>query len=218
MLLILTKRVSQFSELLKKETKPIVAHIWHDRVIYLMISITCLMVTLYARGYGYNAKLSLFAYVSTMQYIVYLTVVFSAMVYFFVLIKNREQRPLLCYWKKIKQIYHYRAKIISAFVLLTALSLFLSSFTTAKAMIPLVKPFQFDQLFYELDEWLFTGQVPWEIIHAWFDDPFFTLLTNICYNMWFFLKWIILCYFLLAPQSKLRHRFLTGREHTLNDY
>ena len=208
MLLILTKRVSQFSELLKKETKPIVAHIWHDRVIYLMISVTCIIVTLYAKSYGYKAKLSLFAYVSTMQYVVVLTVVFAATIYFFVLIKNRERRPLLCYWHKIKKIYHYRAKIIAAFVLLTALSLFLSSFTTAKAMIPMVKPFQFDQLFYEIDEWLFIGQAPWEIIHAWFDEPFFTLLTNFFYNLWFFLKWIILCYFLLAPQSKLRRQFL----------
>ncbi|WP_246335866.1 phosphatase PAP2 family protein [Vibrio marinisediminis] len=208
MLLILTKRVSQFSELLKKETKPIVAHIWHDRIIYLMISMTCLIVTLYAKSYGYNAKLSLFAYVNTMQYVVVLTIVLAATVYYFVLIKNRERRPLLCYWNKIKQIYHCRAKIIAAFVLLTALSLFLSSFTTAKAMIPLVKPFQFDLLFYEIDEWLFVGQAPWKIVHSWFDKPFFTLFTNICYNMWFFLKWIILCYFLLAPQSKLRRRFL----------
>ncbi|MGR5318764.1 phosphatase PAP2 family protein [Vibrio sp. DNB22_19_1] len=210
MLVILYRNLLCIPGLLRQEATNILKHIQEDSLIYAIISIICLSVTSYSYFHGYKNKVSFFAYANALPIIIWLTVVLLATIYFFILIKNKEPRPLLCYWYQIKRVFNYRAKIISAFMLLTALSLFISSFSTAKSMIPLVNPFKYDALFHDIDAWIFGGQAPWTIVHRVLDSPFLTMIINYCYNIWFLLQWGILCYFILASRSKQRSCYLVS--------
>ncbi|RJX68492.1 hypothetical protein DZ860_17225 [Vibrio sinensis] len=168
------------------------------------MGVVVLGVALFAYLHGHTSRLSLFSYMSGVILVVPVSIMISATIYFFVLACRREPRPLLCYRNKLLAIYECRARIIASFFLLTALSLVISSFSTMKGLIPLVKPFQYDTLFYEMDLWFFFGHSPWELVHSVFDSPYHIMILNCFYNVWFLLLWGCLCYFLLAPPSNNR--------------
>ncbi len=181
-----------------------------DREIYGLIAVIVTSVSLLARFSGYDNQISLTAYTSIIPLILGLTISIVSVFYFFLLLIRRETHPLKCFWLKFKLCYQFRAKIISVFMLLTALSTFISSYSTIKAMIPLLHSFSFDILFYEIDLWMFWGHNPWELFYLVFNHPYVTAFICLSYNIWFFVLWGTLCYFLLSPTSSNRSRYLVS--------
>lgn len=193
---------------LKKEFNNVAFYVKGDSIIYVLIAFIVAFVCLFASFNDCANKISLFSYMYAMKWVVFFSTLFLFFGYFFILLLRREPRPLLCYWDKLKLIYTHRARIVSAFILLTAISTFISSFSTMKGLIPLVHPFEYDLIFHDIDFWLFLGHEPWRVIHSIFNSPYLTLIINFFYNVWFFLIWGVLSYFLLALPSRSRTRYL----------
>lgn len=199
---------SVFIPQLKREVTPILKNIHSDRLIYIVIGIITLSVTIFAYLNGFSNRVSFFSYMYTMPLVVMLTITIVGVGYFFLLAARREPRPILCYWNQIKKLVSYRSRICSAFVLLTAMSIFISSFSTMKSLIPLIHPFEYDHLFHDIDFWLLGGNEPWYLVHSIVDSPYLISAINYCYKIWFFLLWGTLSYFLLVSHSEVRSRYL----------
>ncbi|MGF1911504.1 phosphatase PAP2 family protein [Vibrio kasasachensis] len=192
---------------IQKEIFDIVLHLKKDSAIYLLITSITIFVAIYSSAYGHSNRVSLFSYMYVMKLLVPVSLLTAGCGYFFILLFRREPKPLRCYWGKVIIICEYRARVISGFILLTAISVFMSCFSTIKGLIPLIHPFKFDMLFHDIDLWLFGGAEPWSVLHFYLYSPYITQVINLCYNLWFFLMWAVLCYFLLASPSVLRTRF-----------
>tara|TARA_Y100001960_G_C14710043_1_gene846483 strand:- start:581 stop:1666 length:1086 start_codon:yes stop_codon:yes gene_type:complete len=191
-----------------KELQSVISLIKSDQKIYLLIALIVCVTTAFSYANGYSNKIQLFAYMYAMQWVVLLSIGFMMVGYLILLIVRLEKRPLRCYWNKLVVVWSYRAHIISAFILLTAISAFISSFSTMKSLIPIVNPFEYDQLFHELDLIVFGGVEPWRLAFAFFDSPLITMTINILYKVWFLLIWGVLSYFLLAVNAKARQQYL----------
>ncbi|WP_191907670.1 phosphatase PAP2 family protein [Vibrio fortis] len=60
-----------------------------------------------------------------------------------------------------------------------------------------------------MDLWLHFDITPWHITHSLFPTPTATLVINVLYNLWFFVKWGVVIFFILYRQDdKLRTQFL----------
>lgn len=192
----------------KKEMSEIWTHIKHDKIIYLVMLLFILIFNGFPYSYGYDSKFTLFAYFYALKVVVPISLVLYAVYYFFKLIFIGERRPIKCFAQRLKLIYIYRSKLISAFVLLSVMSIFMSSFSTMKSLIPLVNMFHLDQLFHEMDLWLFSGYQPGLFVVKWLESPFYLFAINLNYNLWFFFMWATFVYFLIAENSTNRTCFL----------
>lgn len=179
-----------------------------DAKVYYLIAAIVISNSFFISLNGFDNNLRWFAYMYAMQWVVFFSFAIAFVGYFLILIIRRESRPLLCYRNKLIDVWEFRANILSAFILLTAMSAFISSFSTMKSLIPIVHPFAYDQLFYDIDLWLFGGKEPWRMIHIIVDSPTCMMLVNIAYKLWFLLIWAVLAYFLLASDKKARHQYL----------
>ncbi|WP_234497735.1 phosphatase PAP2 family protein [Vibrio maritimus] len=196
-----------FNHRVSRDLNDIANDIRSDAKLYLLIAAVTLCTFVFSSLYGYTGKLSFFSYMRALNVLVPISLTLAGSGYFFVLLLRREKSPIQCYVNKIKLLYQYRARIISSFVLLTAISIFMSAFSSFKGLIPIIHPFQYDLLFHQLDVWLFAGNEPWTVVHTLLDSPYITVTLNFCYNLWFFLMWGMVCYFLLSSKSPLRTRF-----------
>ena len=191
-----------------QELRSVLTFLREDFPIYATISILVLVMSLFASANGYSNDVEFFSYWDMMRWVVLISMVVFMAAYFVLLLLRLEKRPLLCYWRKMVAIWSQRANLISSVVLLTAISVFLSSFSTTKSLIPLIHPFQFDSLFHDLDVLLFAGVEPWRVFHRVFDSPLITMVVNFAYNVWLLLVWATLSYFLIARSTKARMQFL----------
>lgn len=179
-----------------------------DRPIYIFIAIYIMAVFIFSNVNGYESKIQLTSYMEILPIVISISLCVSSIGYLFLLVIRLEKRPLFCFWIKLIKIYELRNRIITSFFLLTAISAFTSCFSTVKALIPLLNPFSFDELFHRLDLFLFSGVEPWKIAHGLFQSPWITLGLNILYNFWLICVWGVLCLFLVYPTSKLRLQYL----------
>ncbi|GAL21045.1 Mlr1851 protein [Vibrio maritimus] len=202
-----SSRVLPYISTITKEVNDITLHVKEDAALHGLVLIIAILVTIFASTTGYTNSISFFSYMYVMKLLAPVSLLVAVFGYFFILLFRREPRPIKCYWEKIKLIYSYRAKVISSFILLTSISIFMSCFSTVKSLIPLIHPFSFDHLFHRMDLWLFGGVEPWRVIHSIITSPYILQAINFCYNLWFFLMWAMLCYFLTCFPSKLRTRF-----------
>lgn len=193
---------------IKNEAREIIFHIRNDLTIYVLMAIFVICVSGFVHFHGYVNDVRFFAYFYILKFVVPISIVLYFIYYFFELLFKREKRPLRCYLQRIKLVFVYRAKLVSAFILLTAMSVFISSFSTMKSLIPIVNMFHFDELFHQLDLLLFNGHQPGLLVVESLANPFYLFVINFCYNLWFFFIWAILAYFLVADKSTNRTTFL----------
>ncbi|MFN1531572.1 phosphatase PAP2 family protein [Vibrio jasicida] len=181
-----------------------------DVKIFAVIALASIINLLMLKFYGYTADIKLFKYWHLMQSVFLFATPLFLTVYLGYLILQREPRPLLRLLSKSTLIVTHRHLLISGYVTLTAISVFMSSFSAMKSAIPLIIPFRYDDVLVELDRLLFFGHAPWEVMHALFSSAYAIKLLNINYNVWFFLMWIVSFFFLFSPQSKLRTQYLVS--------
>lgn len=85
--------------------------------------------------------------------------------------------------------------------------LLLGAFGTFKQILPLVRPFDWDDSLAAADRALFFGHQPWELTHALLGDPVVTQFLDKIYTIWVvFLFVSVLGFALIAPRA-IRARF-----------
>ncbi|WP_162244687.1 phosphatase PAP2 family protein [Aureimonas sp. Leaf454] len=88
---------------------------------------------------------------------------------------------------------------------------FMSIFAQFKTMIPLIRPFDWDETFVAWDRALSFGALPHEILAPVMSHPVPLMLTNVAYNLWFFFMLGGFIGFAFAQRpSALRTRYLTA--------
>jgi len=196
------------SELIAKEVKAVYSHLAEDYALYLTIGLITALSTIFIFAADYGTNFAPFSYLSQLKALLPISLIVYFGFNFIALMLRREPRPLLYLWNNINSMYGHRARIISALFLLSAVSIFASNFSTVKALIPLVHPFEYDALFHSIDLQLFSGIEPWAFVHSLVPSPYFTLTLNLFYNIWLLLVWVTLCYFALCSNRTHRFRFI----------
>lgn len=104
----------------------------------------------------------------------------------------RPARPLLWVLKDIRTIVAGGETPYSGVVAFAAFTLFCSSFAYFKAVLPLLNPFSWDQLFADLDAALLGGQDAYTLLLPLFGHPYIVTVINGFYHAWALLLYFIL--------------------------
>ncbi|WP_215404288.1 phosphatase PAP2 family protein [Vibrio gigantis] len=156
-----------------------------------------------------NMKYDIYSYIDILITICYVTFIIWATYYYFHLLLKREKSPTIRLIKKVKSLLIPISKPIYFIILMLALNISFSSYTFVKSLIPHFNPYTLDLTFYQLDKWLHFGISPWEITHFFLPNAASTLAINFLYNLWFFLMWGMLLFFIVYRKNdQLRNQFL----------
>jgi hypothetical protein len=79
-----------------------------------------------------------------------------------------------------------RRRLFDAIPIFCLLSVFNSTFTSLKVMIPTIHPYDWDTTLMTWDRALHFGVAPWALIQPVFGYPVITSMLNVMYNLWFF--------------------------------
>ncbi|MEH6718464.1 MAG: phosphatase PAP2 family protein [Aurantimonas endophytica] len=102
-----------------------------------------------------------------------------------------------------------RARLSNGLPVIAIFVPFITLFGYLKTNIPLIQPFAWDGTFTEWDRAIFLGSLPYEFLQPVMGIPFVVFLTNVAYNVWFFLMWGFLTAFAFSTaRSELRTRYL----------
>ncbi len=99
----------------------------------------------------------------------------------------KPERPFKFWIAGVGEFLSLRANFIYGLPLLLGFYVFTVSFSGFKNYITIINPFAYDEFFHNIDVALHMGKMPWEILHRFFDHPFWASLLNINYHFWFFL-------------------------------
>lgn len=156
-----------------------------------------------------HMKYDIYSYIDVLMTICYVTFFVWATYYYFHLLLKREKSPTIQFIKKVKSLLFPISKPIYFVVLMLVLNISFSSYTFVKSLIPYFNPYDLDLTFYQLDKWLHFGVSPWEITHQLLPNALSTLVINFLYNLWFFLMWGMLLFFIVYRKNdQLRNQFI----------
>lgn len=180
-----------------------------DKAFYLYCSITTIIIYSFSLYLNFPIDYSFTTYLDTLGAGLYITGIFWCIYYYFYLLIKKETRPINKFWIKIKKILFPLKKPISFIISITFLNLVFSNHTFLKSLIPTINPFHWDKKLSDLDKIIHFGYTPWEITHTIFSSPWASLMINVAYNVWFFVMWGVLIFFLLYKRNPLlRLQFL----------
>ena len=77
-------------------------------------------------------------------------------------------------------------RLITGAPIVVLLSVVLSTFTSLKADIPIMNPYDWDETFIVWDRWLHFGVDPWRLIHPIVGYPIVSWALNAVYHLWYF--------------------------------
>ncbi|MEZ8084787.1 phosphatase PAP2 family protein [Vibrio sp. 1S139] len=156
-----------------------------------------------------NMKYDIYSYIDVLITICYVTFIIWATYYYCYLLFKREKKPTIRFIKKVKSLLFPISKPIYFVLLMLALNISFSSYTFIKSLIPHFNPYTLDLAFYHLDKWLHFGVSPWELTHFFLPNAASTLVMNFLYNLWFFLMWGMLLFFIIyRKDDQLRNQFI----------
>jgi len=120
---------------------------------------------------------------------------------------RREQRPLAALAALARTRFHSRSEVAETVGPVLLMPLLLGAFGTLKQLLPLYRPFQWDDTFAGFGKIIFFGRRGWEVTHALLPWPEATLILDRVYTGWVPLLFAaVLLYALFAPPA-LRARF-----------
>ncbi|MGK5056892.1 phosphatase PAP2 family protein [Janthinobacterium sp. LB2P49] len=103
----------------------------------------------------------------------------------------------------------HRERLLHALPALLLVPLFALSFTTFKAAIPRLHPFDWDVRLSAIDIALHGGTAPWAWLQPLLGHPLLTGLLNVAYHFWFLLFYALLYWLILDTRHRLlRMQFL----------
>lgn len=194
---------------MNNEMKKIMVLINRDKKIYIASLFIIAITLIISWANGVSNNLDTFIYLKSF----YKATVISASVYFilyvFYLMYQRESRPILAYWNRIKSLFINYHEVINFVFLSLFLSIVFSCYTSLKTMIPAINAYYLDSYLIKIDEFIHFGYAPWELTHKIFNSPIATGWINLLYNIWFFIFWVYLITFLVrVNQPRIREKVL----------
>ena len=103
----------------------------------------------------------------------------------------------------------HRERLLHALPALLLVPLFALGFTTFKAAIPRLHPFDWDARLSAIDIALHGGTAPWAWLQPLLGHPLLTALLNVAYHFWFLLFYALLYWLILDTRRPLlRMQFL----------
>lgn len=118
-------------------------------------------------------------------------------------------RALLHYLHTHLAAYLTRRRLLHALPALLAIPLFASSFTIAKAAVPLLHPYSWDSRLAAIDQTLHGGVQPWLLLQGLVGYPPVTALLNLAYHLWFFIMFAMLYWLVFSTErAQLRMQFM----------
>lgn len=121
----------------------------------------------------------------------------------------KRPRQLIRYLREHIAAYVTRQRLLYSLPALLLLPLFASSFTTAKAAVPLLHPYDWDTRLAAADQLLHGGVQPWVWLQALAGYPIVTAILNVNYHLWFFIMFATLYWLVFSMErSQLRMQFL----------
>ncbi|WCE28815.1 phosphatase PAP2 family protein [Vibrio sp. SCSIO 43137] len=181
-----------------------------DRYIYGLVVVSSLIINLIPAIFDLTIK---FKFSMNMYLGIIITGCFAAFLawstyYYIYLLVHKASDPIQKYLSKIRTLIFPLGRSLKFILNLVVINVALSSYTYLKKIIPQLVPYQYDELFYDIDKLLHFGVSPWELTHAMFSGPYGTLFINFLYNLWFFFMWGGLLYALFISNARLRNQIV----------
>lgn len=127
---------------------------------------------------------------------------------FYTMIKIRPERLSVYLLSDLKARWLTKERLAQALPFICVFMVFISAFSSVKSLIPLVRPYDLDPLFYRLDQSLHFGVDPWRILQPVMGYPIVTFIVNVVYNLWFPVMFAVLYWQAFTlKKAKLRRRF-----------
>lgn len=99
-------------------------------------------------------------------------------------------------------------RFLTALPLILLIPVFFSLFTSAKNLIPIVNPFEWDPVFARLDAWLHFGRQPWQWLQPVLGFAAVTMIVSLFYKLWFIVKFFVMFWQAFSLKNPaLRERF-----------
>jgi PAP2 superfamily len=120
----------------------------------------------------------------------------------------RPKSPIKALYYDLKDYLFNARRLSLGLPVIVVLFFFIETFAYTKVNFPVLKPFEWDIYFMELDRWMHFGYQPWEILQPVLGYPPVTFLINLNYNTWFIVMWTIFIWQAFAARpSALRLQF-----------
>ena len=87
----------------------------------------------------------------------------------------------------MRRKYLTSERLWHALPVLVLMPLFMSAYTSFKALIPLINSYSWDPAFAEWDRLLHGGLHPWQLLQPLVGDPTITWVINTVYHLWLFI-------------------------------
>lgn len=121
----------------------------------------------------------------------------------------KRPRELVRYLRQHISAYLSRRRLFHALPALLLIPLFASSFTIAKAAVPLIHPYDWDRRLAAFDQLLHGGVQPWIWLQALTGYPIVTAILNLAYHLWFFIMFATMYWLVFnTERPQLRMQFL----------
>jgi hypothetical protein len=97
---------------------------------------------------------------------------------------RREPSPTKAALRLAKRIFANPAQAVAALIAVGLVPILMGAFGTLKMLMPLSRPFSWDDRLAAADRILFLGTDPWRITHALFGGPTATRIIDVGYTLW----------------------------------
>ncbi|MGI9288338.1 MAG: phosphatase PAP2 family protein [Pseudomonadales bacterium] len=129
----------------------------------------------------------------------------------YVMFAIRPARLFYTIWIDLKNSLLSSGRLMSALPVLLLLTMFFSFFTSAKNLITIIQPFNFDPLLSEIDRTIHFGRHPWEWLFPVLGTAKTTSNISLAYKFWFLIKFMV-CFWQAFSTSRpqLRAQFFVS--------
>jgi len=126
-------------------------------------------------------------------------------------IYERPKHPFPALMKDMATFFSSPVRLAAGLPMVLSLTLLINGFGKLKYNIPVIRPFDWDTTFTELDRAIHFGTLPWEWLQPVLGFPIVTFLINVNYNLWFMVMWCMwaILAFTLRPDATRMRFFLT---------
>lgn len=181
-----------------------------NKLLYILIILYILGTWGIAFSYGITDRFSLLIYarpvVTTTALILSL---FMGWLCFYTMIKIRPQKLTLYLINDLKTRWLTKQRLLQSVPLLVLFLFFIAAFSSMKSAIPVIQPYNWDPIFYELDHMLHSDIDPWKLLQPVLGYPPITFVINVVYNLWFPVIFAVLYWQAFTVfRPELRQRFL----------
>ncbi|MEE9387049.1 MAG: phosphatase PAP2 family protein [Paracoccaceae bacterium] len=119
------------------------------------------------------------------------------------MIYEKPDKPIARFVSDMKALVSDTERLLGGVLRMALITLFISTFSYFKALVPFLNPFGWDVAFADLDRALHFGRAPYQWLAPVFGNPWATTVLNAAYHFWFFLLYFVV---FLASFSVAKNR------------